>query len=483
MPLRAGVGRRAPRHTRDGVGAARPAAARRRRPPRGARGGRRIPRRPVGRCRRRGPGWRLRRAAHRRARRVPRRRAPRRRRRTGRGRCADRRRRRSPTTSRAFSPRAARRASRISRSVVGRREEPWPVSATRSSSMKKGFPSERRWMRDAASGSTSSPVMASRSAAVSAASRRARSIRWTRPGPLELGEPRQRGVPPVELVRAEGHRQHDRLRAQATDEEGQRLAGRRVGPVDVFNDDQDGLDRATAGAGDRSAPRTGGPAAIRAGPARRAEAGSSAGTRRARSGPDGPTTSARRSGSRSRATWPRISTIGPYGRPLRTDAGAGATQDEDPAILRDRRELGRETALAHARFAGDQEMRRYAVGRGRERAEARVELRATTDGDGADEAAGHGLDHRDWGLCGHRHGWRQRSVGRLDRQYLRRPAVPDGADAGHEPRDRHQASTGGTAGRRRGDRARLRQGGPRCGRGPGFPMCTACIARSLRSRR
>ena len=62
-------------------------------------------------------------------------------------------------------------------------------------------------------------------------------------GPLELAEPRERRVTAVQLVRAQRHRDEDRFRAQGSDEEAQGLAGRRVRPVDVLDQHEDGRDR------------------------------------------------------------------------------------------------------------------------------------------------------------------------------------------------------------------------------------------------
>ena len=56
---------------------------------------------------------------------------------------------------------------------------------------------------------------------------------------LEFGQPRQERVAPVELVRPERHHQHDPVGAQVPDEERDGLAGRRVGPMEILDDEQD----------------------------------------------------------------------------------------------------------------------------------------------------------------------------------------------------------------------------------------------------
>jgi hypothetical protein len=48
-------------------------------------------------------------------------------------------------------------------------------------------------------------------------------------------------VPAVELVRAEGRNEEKPLVTQVPDEERQQIAGRAIGPVDVFDDQDDGL--------------------------------------------------------------------------------------------------------------------------------------------------------------------------------------------------------------------------------------------------
>ena len=50
------------------------------------------------------------------------------------------------------------------------------------------------------------------------------------PASLELGQPRQERMPPMELVRPERHDQHDPIGAQVPDEEGDGLARRRDRP-------------------------------------------------------------------------------------------------------------------------------------------------------------------------------------------------------------------------------------------------------------
>ena len=60
--------------------------------------------------------------------------------------------------------------------------------------------------------------------------------------PVEFGEPRQERMAPVQLVRPEGHDQDDPVVTELADQERDRLAGRRVGPVEVLDDEDDRLD-------------------------------------------------------------------------------------------------------------------------------------------------------------------------------------------------------------------------------------------------
>ena len=125
--------------------------------------------------------------------------------------------------------------------------------------------------------------------------------------------------------------------------------------------------------------------------------GSSAGTSRARSAPDAPTTTSRRSGSSSRTSWPRISTIGPYGRPSSPTFAQAPRRTSTPRASAAPRQLGRQPALADAGLAGDQQVRGRPLDGGIERGERGVQLGPASDRDGADEASGHAGDHTEGG--------------------------------------------------------------------------------------
>ncbi len=57
--------------------------------------------------------------------------------------------------------------------------------------------------------------------------------------PVELGQPGQQRVAAVQLVGPEGHDQDDAIRGELTDQERDRLAGGRIGPVQILDDEQD----------------------------------------------------------------------------------------------------------------------------------------------------------------------------------------------------------------------------------------------------
>ena len=62
-----------------------------------------------------------------------------------------------------------------------------------------------------------------------------------RPGPGDLGKPRQQRVAAVDLVGPVGQAQHDPVGGEVRDEERDRVAGRGVGPVEVLDDEQQRL--------------------------------------------------------------------------------------------------------------------------------------------------------------------------------------------------------------------------------------------------
>ena len=132
------------------------------------------------------------------------------------------------------------------------------------------------------------------------------------PAALELGQPRHQRMAAMELVGAERQEQQDAVRAQVADDERDAVPRRRVGPMQVFHHEQhwlalgEALEQAQQGLEHPGLRRAGVTARCRARPSATA-----AGTRRARSSPDGPTTAARSSGARSRLRPRSASTIGP----------------------------------------------------------------------------------------------------------------------------------------------------------------------------
>ena len=180
--------------------------------------------------------------------------------------------------------------------------------------MKNGLPSDRRWIRATRSGSVGTPSIASSSAAVWSFVRRERESRCMRPvrssSPSHGSAGCRRCSSSERSVIATRTRSERRVRTRKP-----RVS--RVAGSDQWTSSISTRTGATA-ASRRSTPTrasnrrawsqacwSGAPDAP----------GSSAGTSRARSAPDVPTTVSRRSGSSSRTSWPRISTIGPYGRP------------------------------------------------------------------------------------------------------------------------------------------------------------------------
>ena len=153
--------------------------------------------------------------------------------------------------------------------------------------------------------------------------------------PVELGQPRQERMAAVELVGAEGHDQDDPVAPELADQERDRFARRRVGPVEVLDDEEDGVDLRQAledaedGIEQARLDRLGldGVATRPAGP--------SDGTSRARSSRAPPTTASSSSGSSVRASVRRASTIGPYGTPAVADVRAATDDDAHPAGRRE----------------------------------------------------------------------------------------------------------------------------------------------------
>ena len=137
------------------------------------------------------------------------------------------------------------------------------------------------------------------------------------PASLEFGQPRQERVAPMKLVRTEGHDQHDPIGAQVPDEEGDGLARRRVGPMQILDDEQDRGRLRQSLEDARERRRAGGPGAIRSGCVRRLRLGRAERRHESRqlwSGAE-PRTASSSSASSDRARVRSASTIGPYGTP------------------------------------------------------------------------------------------------------------------------------------------------------------------------
>ena len=134
---------------------------------------------------------------------------------------------------------AEMRARRTSRNVGGN-GPPAPSSpAMSSSSMKNGLPSDRRWIRSVRSPDGGAPRIASSSVARIGRIEALQVDPFDPAAAIELGEPRQERMPAVQLVRPEGHDQDDPIRPEVADQERDGLAGRRIGPVEVLDDEDD----------------------------------------------------------------------------------------------------------------------------------------------------------------------------------------------------------------------------------------------------
>jgi hypothetical protein len=211
-------------------------------------------------------------------------------------------------------------------------------------------------------------------------------------GALQLGQPGQERVTSVELVGAEGHDQPDALVAKLADEIGDEVAGGRIGPVKVLDDDDDRLDgrQPTEGREDRLE---------QPGLLRRPVRGCIADRRSERRNEPGEVATGAVHDDLQRG---RVEVAdqaaqgvddGPERQPAVADVGAPSGQDAHPARRRDRRQLGGQTRLPDAGLAGDEE-----VGRGPrqdpvERGGHDGELALPPDDGRADETSGHGVDH------------------------------------------------------------------------------------------
>ncbi len=156
------------------------------------------------------------------------------------------RRRPSAAARCAASESSSTRSMSASRSEMGRSPRPSPPAA-RSSSAKSGLPSLRCQRR---SRSESVAGRARGSSASSAPSsprvKRWSSTRRTRSSRSISARSGAQRVAAVQLVGAVGPEQQDALGAEVAGEEGDELAGRAVGPVEVVEDEDDGLVAAEA---------------------------------------------------------------------------------------------------------------------------------------------------------------------------------------------------------------------------------------------
>ena len=377
------------RRPRAGPGA-RTAAARRRRPPRRARAGIDSARR-ARPGRRTGVGRRSRCAAPDPARRSDRPQT------SARRSCSTCRPATAATSTSlpAASEPAARRTWRTPRSVSGRRSRPRPGSsaAAASSSAKNAFPSERRAIestravarrRTGDAGQQLDELAALEPRQVDAIDARLA---------LGLGQPGGQRMAAMQFVAAEGRDDEQPLVARVARQEGEQVAGRTVGPVQVLDDEQDRARLAEpaeqpqraledAGLEPFGLARRGGLAARPATPrgrAARARAGSVRPPRRSRSG------------STWRASDRRASTIGPNGSPSSPSATAPPSMTSQSRSRRRPTASRDQAALADPGLAADEDEGRMAVGSRIGRREERVKLLRTADEDRAAQAPGHAL--------------------------------------------------------------------------------------------
>ncbi len=185
-------------------------------------------------------------------------------------------------------------------------------------------------------------------------------------GALQLGQPRAHRVAAVQLVRADGQGQGDALGAQAAHEVGDGVAGRRVGPVEVLDDEQQRLALAQAmdDAQDGLQQARLGPLGLgadaRAGRLRLAR-GQVRGERRDEPGQVRPI--------RTDDVQPRLGrqVVGQaaqgfdqraVGQTALADVGARAAQHAHPVRLGHRGQLGDQPGLADAGLAGDEQVGR-----------------------------------------------------------------------------------------------------------------------------
>ena len=172
---------------------------------------------------------------------------------------------------------------------------------------------------------------------------------------LELGQQRAQRVTAVQLVGAVGDDERQRLRARAAHEEGEEVARRLVGPVEVLEHEHDGLDAAEPL--DQRQQRLEHARLVRAlaravDPSRRANSGISSASAAREAGGSASARSEPHSTS-SRAIGRSASTSGAYGIAAPPSSRQWPTNTRAPA-RRARLDLGDEAALADAGLAGDE---------------------------------------------------------------------------------------------------------------------------------
>jgi hypothetical protein len=211
--------------------------------------------------------------------------------------------------------------------------------------------------------------------------------------PLQLRQPAQQWVAAVELVRAEADGQDDPLRAETAHQERDGLAGGRVGPVDVLDDQQDRrpVRQAMQEAEQRLEDPDLQPLLL----------DGNAGRHRGERGHEPDEVRPRRSDDVGQVVG--IERLGELAQDLGdrgvrqaalAQVGAVATQDAHATLVGREREILDEAGLADARLSRDQQVHRRAGDGTVESAGGRLELRPTTDRDGADKPSGHARDHR-----------------------------------------------------------------------------------------
>ena len=216
---------------------------------------------------------------------------------------------------------------------------------------------------------------------------------------LQLRQQRHERVATVQVVAAVGGDDHEALGPKVPDEEPEEVAGRAIGPVDIFEDERDRTD--LRGSPERADDRI-------------EEAGQSAGgidglARVADLDPTALSAQVRHEPRQAVGGWPEDGASvrrveASEDRPERLDewrvrkaafskVEAAAADGRSAGRLDARRDLGDEPALADAGLSGDQGERRSTGRRPVVRGQELLELGLSPDEDGAAATAGHAADH------------------------------------------------------------------------------------------